>query len=260
MDTQSNILVKLDNISVMLNNKQILNDINLEIHRNAVTTLVGPNGAGKSTLLKVILKLMKPDNGHISYAKNLSIGYVPQKISLDHNLPLTVLQFLKLKKTVKIQQIHTISELLSIDHLLQNSMHKLSGGELQRVLLARALLNKPQLLVLDEPVQGVDMNGQIELYQLINESKKRFNCAVLMVSHDLHLVMANTDQVICINQHVCCMGTPESVSSDPDFIHHFGSDLAENFAVYTHHHDHHHTLHGEVCHCAEEQHHNLNNH
>lgn len=137
---------------------------------------------------------------------------------------------------------------------MQSSMHRLSGGELQRVLFARALLNKPKLLVLDEPVQGVDINGQVELYNLINSSKQMFDCAVLMVSHDLHLVMANTDHVICINQHICCQGSADSVANDPDFISHFGTQYADNFALYTHHHDHHHHLDGDICHCGETQH------
>ncbi|SMB90116.1 zinc transport system ATP-binding protein [Pasteurella testudinis DSM 23072] len=244
-------LIELKNISVNFDSKTVLNNINLKLYPNSVTTIVGPNGGGKSTLLKVLLKLIPPTHGSVTAKTKLRIGYVPQKIHLDPTLPLTVKKFLSLKQNLQAEQLNEILQRLSIQRLADNSMHKLSGGEMQRVLLARALLNQPELLVLDEPVQGVDLSGQAELYQLINESKNRLNCAVLMVSHDLHLVMANTDQVLCINQHLCCAGTPETVSEHPDFIHYFGDQFAQNFALYTHHHNHKHNLHGDVCCSAE---------
>lgn len=254
MSNSKKTLLEVKEIALSYGNKTVLKNINLSIKEKSVTTIVGPNGAGKSSLLKVILKLIKADSGKVIYSPSLTIGYVPQKIHLDNNLPLTCQQFLKLKRGVKRGDLENIVNLLSIDHLMQSSMHRLSGGELQRVLFARALLNKPKLLVLDEPVQGVDINGQVELYNLINSSKQMFDCAVLMVSHDLHLVMANTDHVICINQHICCQGSADSVANDPDFISHFGTQYADNFALYTHHHDHHHHLDGDICHCGETQH------
>ena len=243
-------LVELHNISVVFEQKTALNNINLRIYPDSVITIVGPNGGGKSTLVKVLLKLLKPTAGEVKYHKNVHIGYVPQKIHLDHSLPITVEKFLSLKKGIKRTDIQQTLELLSITHLLQNSMQKLSGGEMQRVLLARAILAKPNLLVLDEPTQGVDVNGQAELYQLIHQTREKLNCAILMVSHDLHLVMADTNEVLCINQHICCAGSPETVSNDPKFIHFFGDQFAKNIAVYTHHHNHKHDIGGEVCYTA----------
>ncbi|MCK3656711.1 zinc ABC transporter ATP-binding protein ZnuC, partial [Pasteurellaceae bacterium Macca] len=218
------------------------------------TTIVGPNGGGKSTLLKVLLKLLKPTSGKVVHQKGLKIGYVPQKLHLDPSIPVTVEKFLSLKPKVEKADIDQALTLFSIRHLVGNSMQKLSGGELQRVLLARAILDKPQLLVLDEPMQGVDITGQTELYQLLNQTRSWLNCAILMVSHDLNIVMANTDEVLCINRHICCAGTPEAVSADPSFIHFFGDQFANNVAFYSHRHNHHHDLHGDVCQCSQGKH------
>lgn len=240
-------LIELQDISVVTAQKTIIRDINLKIYPNSVITIVGPNGGGKSTLLKVLLKLISPNTGKVTYSNNVRIGYVPQKIQLDQTLPITVAKFLQLKKGITSQEIEKSLDLLSIRHLSESSLHKLSGGEMQRVLLARAILNKPNLLVLDEPTQGVDINGQVELYQLIKTMRETLNCAVLMVSHDLHLVMADTNEVLCVNQHICCAGTPETISNDPEFIHFFGNQFAKNIAVYTHNHNHRHNLHGDVC-------------
>ncbi|MGY4676162.1 zinc ABC transporter ATP-binding protein ZnuC [Pasteurella sp. P03HT] len=240
-------LIELKNIHVIFEQKKALQNINLTIYPNSIITIVGPNGGGKSTLLKVLLKLLPPTSGEVHYSKQVRIGYVPQKIHLDHSLPITVERFLSLKKGLKKQEIQETLTLLSISHLTQNTMQKLSGGEMQRVLLARAILNKPNLLVLDEPTQGVDIHGQVELYQLIHQTQQKLNCAILMVSHDLNIVMADTHQVICINQHICCAGTPEIVSNDPTFIHFFGDQFAKNVALYTHKHNHKHDMHGDVC-------------
>lgn len=240
-------LIELKDINVKFAQKHALQNIDLRIYSNSIITIVGPNGGGKSTLLKVLLKLLPPTSGKVIYQKNVRIGYVPQKIHLDHSLPMTVEKFLSLKKGIKKQDISEALELLSISHLIHNSLQKLSGGEMQRVLLARAILNKPNLLVLDEPTQGVDINGQAELYQLINETQHKLNCAILMVSHDLHIVMADTNEVLCVNQHICCAGMPEIVSNDPKFIHFFGNQFAKNIALYTHQHNHHHDIHGDIC-------------
>lgn len=240
-------LVELKDINVKYGQQVALSHINLAIYPNSIITIVGPNGGGKSTLLKVLLKLQQPTSGSVRYNKNIRIGYVPQKIHLDHNLPITVEKFLSLKKGICRQDIQDAMALLSISHLIHNNMQKLSGGEMQRVLLARAILNKPNLLVLDEPTQGVDMTGQAELYQLIQQTREKLNCAILMVSHDLHIVMADTNEVLCINQHICCAGTHETVSNDPTFIHFFGNQFSKNIAVYTHHHNHRHDMHGDIC-------------
>ncbi|MCK3657412.1 zinc ABC transporter ATP-binding protein ZnuC [Pasteurellaceae bacterium Pebbles2] len=240
-------LVELKDISVIFSQKVALQHINLRIFPNSITTIVGPNGGGKSTLLKVLLKLLSPTKGSVTYRADLRVGYVPQKIHLDHSLPVTVERFLSLKKGIQKSDIQQALELLSISHLIKNSMQKLSGGEMQRVLIARAILNKPNLLVLDEPTQGVDINGQIELYQLIHQTQQKLNCAILMVSHDLHIVMADTNEVLCVNQHICCAGTPETVSNDPKFIHFFGDQFSKNIAFYTHHHNHNHNIHGDIC-------------
>lgn len=242
-------LIELKNINVVFEQKTALQNINLNIYPQSIITIVGPNGGGKSTLLKTLLKLQQPTSGEVIYSQNVRIGYVPQKIHLDHSLPLTVERFLALKKGAKPQEISTALEQLSIAHLRKNNMQKLSGGEMQRVLLARAILNKPNLLVLDEPTQGVDITGQAELYLLIHQTQQQLNCAVLMVSHDLHIVMADSKEVICINQHICCAGTPETLSNDPTFMRLWGNQLSQNVGFYTHHHNHHHNLHGDVCGC-----------
>lgn len=246
-------LVSLKGINVTLENKAILNNITLHIYPNSITTIVGPNGGGKSTLLKVLLKLIPATSGQIFHQKGIKIGYVPQKLHLDHSIPITVRKFLSLKPNVTAQLIDEALTLFSITHLSNNSMQKLSGGELQRVLLARAILDRPDLLVLDEPMQGVDITGQTELYQLLNKTREWLNCAILMVSHDLNIVMANTDEVLCVNRHICCAGTPESISTEPSFIHFFGDQFAKNVAFYAHNHNHHHNLGGDVC-CGNCQH------
>lgn len=240
-------LASLKQISVQFGDTPVLENITLEIFPNSITTIVGPNGGGKSTLLKVLLKLIAPTRGQVIHQKNLKIGYVPQKLHLDNAMPLSVRKFLALKPNTTQAAINEALELFSIRHLAENRMQKLSGGELQRVLLARAILNRPQLLVLDEPMQGVDITGQSELYQLLNRTREWLNCAILMVSHDLNIVMANTDEVFCVNRHLCCAGTPEVVSTDPSFIHFFGDQFAKNVAFYSHRHNHHHDLHGDVC-------------
>ncbi|MFV0575625.1 MAG: zinc ABC transporter ATP-binding protein ZnuC [Vibrio sp.] len=242
-------LIQLENLSVKFNEKAVLDNINLTIKKGEITTLIGPNGAGKSTLVKVMLGLIKNYSGQISKAKKLRIGYVPQKLKLNDSLPLTVNRFLKLAGKYSTNELREALALVGADSLHSNDMHKLSGGETQRVLLARALLLRPDLLVLDEPAQGVDVQGQIDLYALINTLRKRFGCAVFMVSHDLHLVMAQTDEVICLQHHICCSGAPEAITKHPSYIAMFGQTLGqtakETLAFYHHDHHHHHDLAGE---------------
>ena len=239
-------LVNVENLCVEKNGRSILKDVSFQLVPGELVTLIGPNGAGKSTLIHTLLGLNPPTTGTITLAKNLRIGYMPQKIHISETFPIDVSRFLKLSPKAKNQEIKDTLELVGISHLAKTSLHSLSGGEMQRVLLAKALLRSPNLLILDEPGQGVDVNGQQELYQLINDVKNKIDCAILMVSHDLHLVMATTDHVICLNHHICCSGTPDSISSNPQYIALFGQSLAASIALYTHHHDHKHDIKGNV--------------
>ncbi|WP_105902455.1 zinc ABC transporter ATP-binding protein ZnuC [Vibrio gangliei] len=238
-------LIRLDNISVSFNEKSVLDNISLTINKGEITTLIGPNGAGKSTLVKVMLGLVKPNTGSIHKPQKVRIGYVPQKLHLNDSLPLTVDRFLKLAGRYSTNERMEALRLVGAESLYTNDMHKLSGGENQRVLLARALLQRPDLLVLDEPAQGVDVQGQIDLYTLINSLRQRFGCAVFMVSHDLHLVMAQTDEVICLQHHICCSGAPEAITQHPSYIAMFGQTAKDTLAFYHHDHHHHHDLSGE---------------
>ena len=239
-------LLRASQLHLKRTHKVVLDNISLEVDAGRIITLIGPNGCGKSTLIKVLLGLEQADRGDIVRQPKLRVGYMPQKLNLDARLPLTVDGFLRLAPGADTQQINYWLERLNIQGLHALSVHGLSGGEWQRVQLARALLRKPQLLVLDEPVQGVDVQGQLELYKLIPQLRDELGCAVVMVSHDLHLVMAATDEVICLNGHICCSGHPEQVSVDPAYIDLFGQRPA--IAHYTHQHDHHHCLDGHVEH------------
>ncbi len=241
-------LVTLNQVEVSIDGKHLLHNISFDLHRKEITTVIGPNGAGKSTLVKVLTGLLTPSSGSIERKPVVKVGYVPQRLHLDASLPMKVSRFLSLSGVKKADYNDALAQ-FSITHLRDQQMHRLSGGELQRVLLARAVARKPDLLVLDEPLQGVDVNGQGELYRLISSLRDTLNCGIFMVSHDLHLVMAQTDKVLCLNQHVCCEGQPESVSQHPEYLKLFGKSIAEEFAVYTHHHDHHHDIHGDPVSC-----------
>ncbi len=239
-------IVRLAGVNLNFAEKRVVRDVSFNLHTDCITTLIGPNGAGKTTLVKIVLGLIKPDSGSVWRKPNLVIGYVPQKLHIDSTFPLSVQRFLKINRQLSESAINEAVASVNIQGLLNSSIHGLSGGEMQRVLLARALLRNPQLLVLDEPVQGVDINGQIELYQLISDIRKARGCSVLMISHDLHLVMSATDHVICMNQHICCSGHPEKITSDPSYIDLFGAASAKTMALYAHHHNHDHNLHGDV--------------
>ncbi|MEO4047994.1 zinc ABC transporter ATP-binding protein ZnuC [Pseudomonas sp. CAU 1711] len=241
----SETLIQLDDVSLAFAGQPVLQRVRLVLRPGEIVTLIGPNGAGKTTLVRTVLGLLKPDSGSVRRKPRLRIGYMPQKLHVDATLPLSVLRFLRLVPGVdRAAALAALAE-VGAEQVLDSPLQSISGGELQRVLLARALLREPELLVLDEPVQGVDVAGQAELYRLITRLRDRHGCGVLMVSHDLHLVMSATDQVICLNRHVCCSGHPEQVSNDPAFIELFGQD-ARSLAIYHHHHDHSHDLHGEV--------------
>lgn len=237
-------LLEVANLSLIIGKNLLLDKVNLKIGTGEILTIIGPNGAGKTTLLRVALGLQKPTSGSVQQQPGLTIGYMPQRLHLDPTFPLSVKRFLALACNNDFTRILALLSEVGAAHVLDSAVQTLSGGEMQRVLLARALVREPDLLVLDEPVQGVDVHGQVELYQLISRIREQRGCAVLMVSHDLHLVMAATDQVLCLNQHICCSGTPESVANDPAFMELFGPAAVQYMAVYVHDQNHHHD------HCA----------
>ncbi len=238
-------LLQLEKVSLSLRQQTLLSEIDLNLARREIMTIIGPNGAGKSTLLRIALGLQRPDSGTVTRAPGLRIGYMPQRLSINPLMPISVSRFLRMSQQRRCGIKQALSR-TGIAHLADRPLHDISGGETQRVLLSRALLAEPELLVLDEPAQGVDITGQTELYELIGELRDQLGCAVLMVSHDLHWVMAQTDTVICLNQHVCCHGHPETVSNDPAYLSLFGRRHAEAIALYQHDHDHRHDMHGEV--------------
>ncbi|MES2605289.1 MAG: zinc ABC transporter ATP-binding protein ZnuC [Pseudomonadota bacterium] len=239
-------LLHLHAVDYSVGSRHILQKVNLHLKQGQILTLIGPNGAGKTTLVKLALGLLQPTNGTVDRAAGLRIGYMPQRLQIESSLPLTVQRFLLLAPRAGNANIPAALAEVGAARLQHSRLQDLSGGELQRVLLARALLGNPDLLVLDEPTQGVDLKGQAELYRLITQIRDNHQCGVLMVSHDLHLVMSATDEVICLNQHVCCHGHPEHVSNDPAYLELFGKAGVEAMAVYTHHHNHDHDLAGEV--------------
>ena len=239
---KSDVLITARHLCLGRQHKQVLDDVSLQVHSGQIITLIGPNGCGKSTLLKVLLGLEQTDSGTVTKKAGLRIGYMPQSLTLEPRLPLTVDGFLKLARGARQPQIDMWLERLEITAIRKQDIQALSGGEWQRVLLARALLIQPDILMLDEPVQGVDVQGQMALYRLIPQLRDELGCAVLMVSHDLHLVMAATDEVICMNGHICCSGHPDTVTLDPAYQRLFGQPLAH----YTHHHDHQHCLDGHI--------------
>lgn len=239
-------LLEVSDVNLELGKRLLLDRVNLKIGRGEILTIIGPNGAGKTTLLRVALGLQKPTSGTVARQPGLTIGYMPQSLNIDPTFPLSVKRFLTLASNGNFDRVLPLLVEVGAAYVLESAMQTLSGGELQRVLLARALVREPDLLVLDEPVQGVDVHGQIELYQLISRIRDQRGCAVLMVSHDLHLVMAATDQVLCLNQHICCSGTPESVTNDPAFVELFGAAAVQHLAVYVHDQNHHHN-HCENC-------------
>jgi zinc transport system ATP-binding protein len=243
---QAEPLITATDVGLRLAGQAVLQGVNLTIPPNKVVSLIGPNGAGKTTLVRVLLGLIDVQQGTVARKAGLTVGYMPQRIALHPALPLTVMRFLSLSQRATESAIDAALTVLRIEHLQDQQLATVSGGELQRVLLARAMLGEPQLLILDEPAQGVDLAGQAELYRLIGEIRDRSGCGVLMISHDLHLVMSATDEVVCLNHHVCCHGEPEHVSSDPAFLELFGASVSEELAVYTHHHNHEHDISGNV--------------
>ena len=242
-------LIEASGITVVRGDKEILSAAGLKVRPGEIVTLIGPNGAGKTTIVRVVLGLMEPDRGTVVRRPDLAIGYMPQSLHIDQTLPLTVGRFLGLgtrHRRFSAEQKFQVLDEVGVGGILETPVQAVSGGEFQRVVLARALLRDPDLLVLDEPSQGIDVTGQADLYRLITRIRDRRGCGVLMVSHDLHLVMADTDEVVCLNHHVCCAGHPEMVANDPGYIQLFGKQVADTLAVYHHHHDHDHDAHGNV--------------
>lgn len=237
-------LIKADEIGLQINQRSILEHISLCLEPGKILTLIGPNGSGKTSLVRVLLGLLQPSEGSLQKKPGLVVGYMPQKLHIDGVLPMTVSRFLHMGQKVSEAEVRATATTLGVVNLLPQPIQGVSGGEFQRILLSRALLRKPDLLVLDEPAQGVDINGQQQLYQLISSIRDEYGCGVLMVSHDLHLVMEETDDVLCLNTHICCSGHPEAVSKHPEYLKLFGSSL-DGMAVYTHHHDHSHDFHGD---------------
>jgi zinc transport system ATP-binding protein len=240
-----NILLSAKNLCLEIHGKTLLSDVSLELHESEIMTLIGPNGAGKTSLIRILLGLNEATGGEVYRRSNLSIGYVPQRTTVSSVMPLRVLDFLKLAAPYREVEVKQAMDEVQAGHILKSAMQDISGGELQRVLLARALLKQPDVLVLDEPAQGVDIIGQQSLYKTIGTIRDNHACGVLMVSHDLHLVMAATDQVVCLNTHVCCTGHPDHISAHPEYLKLFG-DALDGLAVYSHHHDHEHDIHGNV--------------
>jgi zinc transport system ATP-binding protein len=237
-------LITTHKLGLTIGNRKLLDDVNMTVREHEIVTIIGPNGAGKSTLVKVMLGLIPQTSGTIQRRENLRVGYVPQRFPVASNVPLSVRRLLTLTKKAYDAEITQALSETGIEHLIDARVAELSGGELQRALLARALLRQPELLVLDEPVQAVDFNGELKLYELISTIRKSRGCGILMVSHDLHMVMAESDRVICLNGHVCCEGRPAAVQKDPEFLKLFGPSAARMIAAYTHHHDHDHESHG----------------
>jgi zinc transport system ATP-binding protein len=236
----SDALITLNNITLSHNGKNVLDDVSFKLHQGEFVTLIGPNGAGKSSLIKILLGVIKQDSGRVTYQEDIRLGYTPQTFTANPFIPISVKDFLTLNQKLDSVFMQQTFDLTGINDLLQLPLKNLSGGELQKVLLSRALLNKPNVLILDEPAQNLDVDGQMQLYKLIQDIHQQQNCAVLMVSHDLHRVMKESTQVLCLYHHICCEGLPESILKDEKFNDLFADQINELMATYEHHHNHHH--------------------
>ena len=245
INKNNNLLVILEKTGVYRNNKWLVKDVSLEVNKGKIVTLIGPNGSGKSTTAKIALGLYKDIEGKVEKFTD-KIGYVPQKISVDWALPIRVIDFMNLTQDLTNTELNDALALTGMNHMKNNSLNDLSGGEFQRVLMARAIAKKPELLVLDEPVQGVDFTGEIALYKLIKNISESLKCGILLISHNLHVVMSKTDYVLCLNGHVCCSGTPVAVANDKKYKELFGDDVSKILSIYEHKHDHTHSSDGTI--------------
>ena len=245
MENKNKVLLKVENAGVSINDKSLVKGVSFEIKKGEIVTLIGPNGSGKSTTAKIALGIYKKIDGKVKKYTD-KIGYVPQKISIDWTLPIRVLDFMTLTEELTQDQINIALNLTGVEHLKDKSLSNLSGGEFQRVLIARAISKKPELLVLDEPVQGVDFKGEIALYELIKQISEKMKCGILLISHDLHVVMSATDFVLCLNGHVCCSGAPHKVVKDSKYKELFGDRASNILSLYEHNHDHTHSQDGTI--------------
>ena len=245
MSSENSTLVKLNNAGFKQNDKWLVEGVSLTVEKGKIVTLIGPNGSGKSTTAKIALGIYKNIEGSVEKYTN-KVGYVPQKISIDWTLPLRVYDFMLLTENIKDEAIDEALTLTGVIHLKNKNLGNLSGGEFQRVLIARAISKKPELLVLDEPVQGVDYTGEIALYELIKRISDTLHCGILLSSHDLHTVMTATDHVVCLNGHVCCSGSPMDVAKNNEYKTLFGEQASQILSVYEHKHDHVHSDKGEI--------------
>lgn len=242
----SMLLASLDSVGVVRRDRWLIRDVGFTLRKGEIISLIGPNGAGKSTVSKVLSGLIKPDVGTVEKSPDITIGYVPQRANIAATMPMTVRRLMKLSRPCDDREIEAALEEINIKALADCPVQRLSGGEFQRALLARALLRKPDLLILDEPAQGLDIHGEAKLYGQIMEVRDRLDCGVLLICHNLHMVMAQTDTVICLNSHVCCSGTPEQVVNNREFVRLFGGDVARSHALYHHQHDHSHQIDGSI--------------
>ena len=241
----NDLLVKVSDAGLYKNGKWLVKGVNLNITKGKIVTLIGPNGSGKTTTAKIALGLYKNIEGTVERLTN-KISYVPQKVSIDWTLPVRVIDFMVLTQDLQDQEINDALNLTGVEYLKNNNLRELSGGEFQRVLLARAIAKKPDLLVLDEPVQGVDFTGEVELYALIKKISETLQCGILLISHDLHVVMSATDYVVCLNGHVCCSGTPVAVAQNKEYKELFGEKSSQLLSLYEHEHDHVHDSDGNI--------------
>ncbi|MHB2267256.1 ATP-binding cassette domain-containing protein [Aliihoeflea sp. PC F10.4] len=241
-------LVEMTGAGVHRAGRWLVRGVDMAVRAGEIVTLIGPNGSGKSTTAKTAIGILKPQEGKVTRKAGLTVGYVPQKLAIDWTLPLSVERLMRLTGSPTASQIDAALDATGVSHLAKVQVQGLSGGEFQRVLLARAIARKPDLLVLDEPVQGVDFSGEVALYDLIAKIRDETGCGILLISHDLHVVMADTDTVICLNGHVCCRGTPQTVAASPEYLQLFGARAAETLGIYRHRHDHTHLADGRVLH------------
>jgi zinc transport system ATP-binding protein len=243
---QTPVLIAARGVGIDLGGRTVLDRVDLEMRAGEIVTLIGPNGAGKTTLARVLLGLLKPTRGSVIRTQGLRIGYVPQRFAIDAAIPVNVSRFLTLGVRARPEAVAGVLAEVGAGHLADRPLSALSGGEFQRVSLARALIAQPQFLMLDEPVQGVDYSGEAQLYALIGEIREKRGCGILLISHDLHIVLGASDRVVCLNRHICCEGVPETVAAHPEYVRMFGREAGRAVGIYRHHHDHEHDLSGAV--------------